>query len=126
MKKIYLLTLISLIILACIFVYKIIFTPIGDNSRLGNGIQSFGVFVALFAAIIALSAADPEKLSVKFEIETCYRKDDVAEYDKGKLSSGMKKFYEGFPDPFKSYKVNFKIINTSGLYFPSFSFIYIF
>jgi hypothetical protein len=85
-----------------------------DNSRLGNGIQSIGVFVALFAAIIALSAADPEKLSVKFEIEHYVEKDDIAEYDKGKLSIETGKFYEGYPDPFKSYKVNFKIINTSG------------
>lgn len=114
MKKIYLALLILLLILALSFGYTVMSTPIGDNSRLGNGIQSLGVFAALFAAVIALAGADPAKLSVKFELETFIDKEGIEEYNKNELSDNLIKNYEDYPDPFYSYKVNFKITNTSG------------
>jgi hypothetical protein len=97
-----------------VFEYIVLCTQTGDNSHLGNVIQSLGVFVALFAAVIALAGADPAKLSVKFELETFIDQKGIDEYRKNKLSDELKKFYEKFPDPFFSYKVNFKVTNTSG------------
>ncbi len=114
MKNRYIAILIMLIVCAVMFEYVVLSTQIDDNSRVGNAIQSMSVFTALFAAVIALAGADPAKLSVKFELETSIDKEGSEEYSKDKLSDNLKKYYEEFPDPFKSYKVNFKVTNTSG------------
>lgn len=114
MKYRYLAILAILFVFALVFAYITISTQIGDNSRLGNVIQSLGVFAALFAAVIALAGADPAKLSVKFELETAIDNEGIDEYNKNNLSDNLKKLYEKYPDPFKSYKINFKITNTSG------------
>lgn len=91
-------------------------TSLGDNERLSKGIAALGSFIALIAAVIALSNADPKKLFIKFKISSIIDETEPwAEYRKEKLSNELKEFFKEAPDPFYSFKVNFKITNTSGI-----------
>lgn len=112
MKLKYSITISLLVIIAIFFCCRIWATSLGADPRLANLIQSIGMFIALVTALIALSVADPSKKLVKMNIELftskpskCYKKD---------LSADLRTIYQKFPDPIKSYRVEFKITNNSG------------
>lgn len=114
MKMIYLIFIVVLILVAVGFELLVIFLPLGGYSRLEKAIQSAGIFVALLAAIIALSTADSKRKSVNMKMELSIDKADFATYHKNELSDDLKKIYKNFSDPIKSYKVHFKMTNISG------------
>lgn len=114
MKKRYLIIITSLIFIFVVFECFVVFSPLGEFSRFENIIQSAGIFIALLAAVIALAIADPEKKSVNVKIETSIDNVNIGMYPKNELSDNLKETYQNYPDPVKSYKVLFKITNTSG------------
>jgi len=114
MKKKYLIILIALILLAFVLGCLVFVSPCGEHPRLEKVIQIAGVFVALIVAVIALSAADPERKSVKVSIKPSVDKRDVGRYRKKELSDDLRNEYKDFPDPVESYKVQFTITNVSG------------
>lgn len=114
MKTKYIITVAILILMAIGFEYYIIASPLGSDTRIGNAIQSAAVFVALLAAIIALSAADPKAKKVKVTIEQDIDPNNVGRYYKAELPNDLQTKYEGLPDPITSHRVQFKITNTSG------------
>lgn len=117
MKTKYLVIIGVLIIVAVVFELLVFFSPLGEYFRLENAIQSAGIFVALLVAVIALSAADPKKKRIRAKIEHFLDKNDqetIYEHSKADLSNDLKKAYQHFPDPIKSYRVQFKVTNTSG------------
>ena len=105
-----------LFLVAVVFVYLIVSTPLGECSNIEKAIQSAGIFVALLAAVIALSATDPKIRSVKVNIVQSVDKAEanIGKYHKNKLCEELKKIYQNFPDPIKSHKVQFKMTNVSG------------
>ena len=112
MKIQYLIIIFLLVIIAIFFCYQIWDTPLGEDFRLANLIQSIGIFIALVTAVIALSIADPRKKSVKVNIELSTSK--LGEHYKKDLLPDIRSAYQEFPDPIKSYRVEFKITNNSG------------
>ncbi len=68
MKIRYLIIIIILILAAVSFEILLFYSPLGQHSRLEKAIQSVGIFVALLAAVIALSAADPKRRKLKIYI----------------------------------------------------------
>ena len=113
-KKRYIIAIGFLILLAIIFECYVISSQFGSDTRIGNAIQSAAVFVALVAAVIALSAADPKIKKVKVEIEQSVDKNNVGSYPKSDLPIDLQTKYNAFPDPITSHRVQFKITNTSG------------
>ena len=114
MKIRYIITIGVLILLAIIFEYYVIFSQFGSDNRIGNAIQSAAVFVALVAALIALSAAAPKVKKVEVRIEQSIDTNNVGSYPKSDLPSDLQTKYKAFPDPITSHRVQFKITNTSG------------
>ncbi|MCE5250269.1 hypothetical protein LLG96_08620 [bacterium] len=114
MKTKYIFIVAILIFMAIAFEYYVIVSPLGSDTRIGNAIQSAAVFVALLAATIALSAADPKAQKVKVKIEQNIDPNNIGFYYKSELPNDLQTKYEGFPYPIKSHKVHFKITNTSG------------
>lgn len=114
MKTKYIITVAILILMAIAFEYYVITSPLGSDTRIGNAIQSAAVFVALLAATIALSAADPKAKKVKVTIEQDIDPNNVGCYHKSELPNNLQTKYERFPDPITSHRVQFKITNTSG------------
>lgn len=114
MKKKYLLIIIFLILIAVGFEYLVLFTNVGKYSVLEKAIQSAGIFVALLAAVIALSTSDPKKKSVNIDIELSADRGNISTYPKNELSEELRDFYKDLHDPIKSYRVQFKMKNTSG------------
>ncbi len=114
MKTKYLILMILLILALVGFERIILFSPLGEHPRLEKAIQSAGLFIALIAAVIALSTADPKTESVRVKIENSVDA-TTGWYPKNQLSEELKNFYgEAFPDPIKSNKVQFRITNISG------------
>ena len=124
MKIKYVIVVVILILMAIAFEYYVITSPLGSDTRIGNAIQSAAVFVALLAAAIALSAADPKAKKVKVTIKQDIDPNHVGYYQKAELPNHLQTKYEGFPDPITSHRVQFKITNTSGftLKKPTFTF----
>jgi len=112
MKLKYLIVIFLLTVIASLFCYQIWVTPLGGDTRLTSLIQSISVFIALTTAIIALSVADPRKKSIKVNIELSTNK--LGEHYKKDLLPDLISVYQEFPDPIKSYRVEFKITNNSG------------
>jgi hypothetical protein len=96
------------------FEYYVIISPLGSDTRIGNAIQSAAVFVALLAAIIALSVADPKANKIKVIIEQDIDPKNVGRYYKAELPNDLQNKYEDLSDPITSHRVQFKITNTSG------------
>ena len=113
-KCIYLIVIILLILGAAVFIYSVLGTPLGENTRLEKVIQGMSVFVALLMAVIALAIADPRKGQVNVEIEPFVDKKHEEEYHKDKMSKSLCQDYKDFDNPVKSYRVQFKMVNTSG------------
>ena len=103
-----------LILVAVGFELIVFYSPLGEYSRLENAIQSAGVFVALLAAVIALSIADHKRRSVSIKIEPSLDKENIGTYPKNEMSNDLKKDYQNFTDPVKSHRVQFKMTNISG------------
>jgi len=114
MKTKYLIIVIFLILVAVGFELLVLFSPLGEFSRLEKAIQSAGIFVALLAAVIALSAADPKRRSVSVKIEASVDKGNIGFYPKNELSEDLRKIYKSFHDPVKSNRVQFHMTNISG------------
>jgi len=112
MKKRYIFIITVLILGFIIFCYLIFYKPFGEHPRLGNLIQGSGIFVALLAAVIALSVADPRKKYIKTKIELSISKPSV--HLKSNLPAELRNAYKEFPNSFKSYRVEFKMLNNSG------------
>lgn len=117
MKARYLITIIVLISVALGFGVLLFYSPLGEHPRLEKAIQSAGIFVALLAAVIALSVTDLKRKIVKVKID--HSLDTMSEtreetYPKNKLSDELREHYKNFPDPIKSYKIQFRITNISG------------
>jgi len=109
----YLMIIIVLILVAVGFEVLVCFSQLGEYPRLENAVRSAGISVALTAAGVALSAADPKEKLVKAKIEPSL--DRVAGwYSKKQLSAELKDSYQNLPDPIKSNRVQFKITNISG------------
>lgn len=102
------------ILLACtlIFVSVISLSPIGVHPRLEKVIQVVAVSVALITAVVAVASTDPPKKNVKAEIELSV--DERREHSKQNMTKELKDQFEGFDDPVESYRVQFRILNTSG------------
>jgi hypothetical protein len=103
-----------LILLALVFEYCLFFYQWGADARTGNAIQSAAVFVALLAAVIALSAADPKAKKVKVKIHRTVDPKDASFYPKSALPVELLARFQAFTDPITSHRVQFKIENTSG------------
>jgi hypothetical protein len=114
MKIKYIIILIILILLTIFFEYFIINSLYGSDPRIGNAIQSAAVFVALLAAVIALSTTDPKAKKVDVTITTDIDENHIGYYNKADLPQDIQTIYNGLPDPIISHRVQFKITNTSG------------
>jgi hypothetical protein len=114
MKTKYLILIGVLILVAGGFETLVFFSPLGEYARLENAIQSAGIFVALLAAVMALSVADPKRRSVNVKIEPSVDEANIGMYSKNELSEDLKRAYQNFSDPVKSYRVQFKLTNISG------------
>ena len=114
MKTKYIITVVILILLAIVFEYCVINSPYGSDPRIGNAIQSAAVFVALLAAVIALSSGDPKAKNVDVTIKEDIDANHVGSYHKADLPEDLQTKYKSFPDPIASHRVQFKITNTSG------------
>lgn len=106
--------LVGLILIAVAFEILIFCSPIGEHSRLEKGIQSSGIFVALLAAVIALSAVDPKRYKVDVAIASPFIKEEST-YEMEKMTDELKGWYKDFKNPIRSHQVHFKIINKSDL-----------
>jgi hypothetical protein len=114
MKKGYLIFIIILLLIFLVFECVVLFSPLGRYSRLGEAVQSAGIFVALLAAVIALSGSNPKGRTTNVNIEQFVDKSSIETYKKECLSPELKNVYQNSPDPVESYKVQFKITNASG------------
>jgi hypothetical protein len=112
MKTIYKAILVTLIVLAVIFVILIYTLSLGQSSSLENVIQGLGIFVALAAAIIALAGADPKNKQIKATVEILSIS-DKAEYHKNDLPNEIKNYFASLPEVFESHRIHIKITNTS-------------
>jgi len=108
-----LIIIIILILAAVSFEILLLYSPLGQHSRLEKAIQSVGIFVALLAAVIALSAADPKRRKLKIDIVQSLDKEQT--YSKDEMSTDLREFYKDFPDPVESHRVQFKMTNVSGI-----------
>jgi hypothetical protein len=104
----------TLFLLAIAVGYIVYTSPLGSDSRLGNAIQSAAVIVALLAAIIALSSADPKAKKVKVTIKLSIDPKHIKKYPLAELPDYIKAQYEELSDPLISNRVQFGITNTSG------------
>ena len=75
------------------------------------------MFVALVAAVIALSATDRKTKKVRMTIEQSIDTEEGSIYPKNELPDEFQEKYQDFPDPISSHRVHFKITNTSGFTF---------
>ena len=114
MKIKYIIVISFLAILFLIFEYCVFFNKLGENPNLEIAIQAAAIFIALFAAIVALSAADPKVKIVKVTIEHFVDKKTFVEYSKKDLTTELKEVYKDFSDPIRSYQVHFAVSNNSG------------
>ena len=69
MKTRYLMIIIVLILVAVEFELLVCFSQLGEYPHLENAAPSAGIFVALTAAVVALSAADPKEKLGKAKVE---------------------------------------------------------
>lgn len=113
-KTKYIITVVILILMAIVFEYYVINSPYGSDPRIGNAIQSAAVFVALLAAVIALSGADLKAKKIDVTIKQDIDANHVGSYHKGELPEDLQTKYKSFSDPITSHRVQFKITNTSG------------
>lgn len=114
MKARYIVIMILLVLAAVAFEVLVFVSPLGGDTRLGRAIEAAVVFVALLAAVIALSAADPRARRVEVTIEPSVDEDHVGTHPKDELPPDLAKPYENLPDPVKSHRVRFRITNVSG------------
>lgn len=113
MKGKYIIFIALLVLVFLAFQGAIFLLPLGNHPQLQNSIQGTGIFVALFAAIIALSTADRKKKHVNIRIEPFINPQSLT-YHKNEMTDYLRNLYKGRPDTFKSHQVNFKMTNLSG------------
>jgi len=114
MKVKYLTILWVLIVSAIVFSALLLTSSQKLHPNLPYLLQGLGIFVALFASIIALSAADPKTKKTKVYVETEVDWDSKSTYQTEKLSPDLADIYSSFTLPIVSCKVYFNIRNESG------------
>ena len=72
-----------------------------------------GIFVALLAAVIALSATDPQRRKVTAAIDEPLLTNEE-NYHHDKMTEDLKELCKALPDPVRSHRVHFALKNTSG------------
>ncbi len=89
---------------------------LGCDSQAERLIEILGTCAVAITVIVALSATNPAVKKIKASVEAYIAPQDSGEkiYNKADLSGELKDFYNRCPDPFKSYRIQFKITNTSG------------
>ena len=76
MKKRYLLLICALVLAMVVFLCLVFGTSLGQHPRFENAIVSVGIFVALLAAIIALSSSNPKEKNGRCPNSTVNRQDE--------------------------------------------------
>lgn len=114
MKTKYIVIIFILTLSAVVSGYAFFFFTHESNIQIRNVVQSSTVFVALIAAVVALSNADRKPKKVKVKIESSIDSKTVASYKKCDLPLDFQSKFSGHPDPINSHRVEFKITNTSG------------
>jgi len=105
--------IVVLMLIAVVFNILIFRSPVGEHSRLEKDIQSTGIFVALFAAVIALSSSDLKKRrKVDIVIAPPFIEEERT-HDREKMTDALKEWYKDFPDPIRSHQFLFMITNNS-------------
>ncbi len=112
MKVRYMVAIAVLFVLAAALGFTVACTRLGDHPRLEKAIQASGILVALLAAVVALSAADPK--TRKASIETKLSLETEVESFRADMSEDLREAYRQSPDPVKSYRVQFHMTNVSG------------
>jgi hypothetical protein len=105
--------------------WSVSMTGVGDHPRLENAVQLVAVFAAVAAAIVALSATDPKRESVKVRLVHSLSTDHIETYAKDDLPRGLRDAYDDLPHLFASARVEFRMTNLSGftLNRPTFTFM---
>jgi multisubunit Na+/H+ antiporter MnhC subunit len=114
MRAKYIIAIALLICLAAAFEFFVILQQDRADMRMGYAIQTAAVFVALIAAVIAMSAADPKPNKVRVQINQTINPIHVALYKKSELPTDFLNRFADHPDPIISHRVEFTITNTSG------------
>ncbi len=113
MKAKYLIFIVILLLGAAAFEIVLFCSSVGQHPRLENGIQSAGIFVALLAAVIALSAADPPRRKVTAAIDKPLLTGEENHHH-DKMTEDLKELCKALPDPVRSHRVHFAVTNTCG------------
>jgi hypothetical protein len=111
MKARYWILMLILILVAVAFGILLFCSSVGQHPRIENAIQSAGIFVALLAAVIALSAADPLRRKVTAAIDKPLLTDEEKHYH-NKMLEDLKELCKALPDPVRSHRVHFAVTNT--------------
>jgi len=88
------------------------FSLLGSDSQAARLIQILSGLAVAVTAVIALSNADHRKAVVEVNIERSFS--TRTEHYKKDMSDELKDAYKDYPDPLNSYRVQFKMTNTSG------------
>ena len=112
MKRKYVVLLVVFGIFAFLFEVLVFWSPFGEHPRLANAIQSAGMFVALLAAIIGLSAADRRRKRIKVRISRDL--ESRREHHHKDMDASLEHEFFHYPDPVVSWQVHFNIVNESG------------
>lgn len=100
--------LIIIIYLGLIISLTINKVPVQDHIALT------GVFVALFTGVLAISISDKRPCNIEFDLKVFGNNTKgKSDYNLSNLSEEIRPHFSNFGDNFSSYKVNFKITNTS-------------
>jgi hypothetical protein len=91
------------------FIFVILLSPFGKHSQLQNIIQGTSIFMAFFAAIIALATADRKRNQINISIDTSI--DQSITYRENEMTDFCRSLYKKLPN--KSHQVNFKMTNLS-------------
>jgi len=113
MKAKYLILIVILFLGAAAFEIVLFCSSVGQHPRLENGIQSAGIFVALLAALIALSAAEPKRRKVTAAIDEPLLTNEE-NYHHDKMTEDLTELCKALPDPVRSHRVHFAVTNMSG------------
>jgi hypothetical protein len=116
MQKRYKIIICVLCITALVLTILSYLSWLGCNSQAARLIQILTALAIAVTAVIALSCADLPKQQVKGDIEPYITKDTTdweVTHPKGNMTDELKQFFVNCSDPVISYKVQFKITNTS-------------
>lgn len=104
-----------LFIFAILLSFLFYFSLLGCDSQAARLIQILTGLAIAATAVIALSNADLPKSKIQSQVKAYIAPNNTGEetYHKKELSDELQEFYRKCSDTFKSYRVQFKITNTS-------------